>query len=429
MSEWVEKPLGDLAKIQVSNVDKKTIEGEQPVRLCNYMDVYSNDYLGNHIDYMDATASAQEISRFSLTSGDVIITKDSESPDDIGIPATLIEDVAGIVCGYHLALLRPDPSKVDPIFLLKQLASAGAASYFGKRAAGSTRYALSTSTISNTPIPLAPLEEQRKISFVLRLLDTQIEATEALIAKQERLRAGLMQDLFTRGVDENGELRPPRYEAPHLYDETELGWLPKDWDVGELQSYASVNRGKFAARPRNDPKFYGGEFPFIQTGDVSGNSGRNISNHRQTLNRMGLLTSRLFPEGAIMISIAANIGDAATLSYAMCAPDSVVGVVANDEADVAYLQLAILQKKRWLESRAPQTAQRNINLEDLRPLLLPIPQPSEREKIVLSHATLQDRIVQMEGELDKLRLKKAGLMQDLLTGAVSVEPLLEKEPA
>jgi len=273
------------------------------------------------------------------------------------------------------------------------------------------------------------LEEQRKISFVLRLLDTQIEATDALIAKQERLRAGLMQDLLTRGVDENGELRPPRDEAPHLYQETVLGWLPTGWDVCELQSYASVNRGKFAARPRNDPKFYGGEYPFIQTGDVSGNSGRNINSHRQSLNGMGLLTSRLFPEGTIMISIAANIGDAATISYAMCAPDSVVGVVANNQEDSAYLQLAILQKKRWLESRAPQTAQRNINLEDLRPLLLPIPQPDERERIVLSHATLLERIIQMEEELDKLRLKKAGLMQDLLTGTVSVEPLLEKESA
>ena len=63
-------------------------------------------------------------------------------------------------------------------------------------------------------------------------MDVQIEATEALIAKQERLRAGLMQDLFTRGVDENGELRPPREEAPHLYHETEIGWLPKGWGEG-----------------------------------------------------------------------------------------------------------------------------------------------------------------------------------------------------
>ena len=108
--------------------------------------------------------------------------------------------------------------------------------YYLRRAAGSTRYGLATGTIEATPIKIAPLGSQRAISRILRALDTQIEATEALIAKQERVRAGLMQDLFTRGINEHGQLRRPREEAPHLYYQTELGWLPKGWEAPELAS-------------------------------------------------------------------------------------------------------------------------------------------------------------------------------------------------
>lgn len=429
MSEWVERPLAELAAIRISNVDKKSLPNEQAVRLCNYMDVYAGTYLDDDVEYMEATATVREIGNFALQAGDVVITKDSESPDDIGIPALIETTSGGLVCGYHLAILRPDRKKVDPLFLLKQIETDLVRRFYSKRAAGSTRYALATGTIAATPIKVPPIEDQAIIARILRALDTQIEATEGLIAKQERVRAGLMQDLFTRGVDEHGRLRPPRHQAPHLYHQTELGWLPVGWEVIQLQNVADVQRGRFGARPRNDPRFYGGEFPFIQTGDVSNASGRRILAHSQTLNRLGLATSRMFPAGAIAVTIAANIGDAAMLSYPMCAPDSVVGVVPFQMTDSYFLQLAIGSKKVWLERRAPQTAQKNINLEDLRPLKIEYPGSEERLEIAKIVAKATSSVEKLEIELGKLRLKKTGLMQDLLTGKVSVGPLLESLPA
>jgi type I restriction enzyme, S subunit len=113
--------------------------------------------------------------------------------------------------------------------LLKQLESERLRRYFGQRAGGSTRYGLSTRAISQAPILVPPEEIQRRIGEIHRSLDTQITHTEALIAKQEQVRAGLMQNLFARGVDETGRLRPPREEAPELYHETALGWLPRGW--------------------------------------------------------------------------------------------------------------------------------------------------------------------------------------------------------
>ena len=108
---WPTSQLRDIADVRVSNVDKKSYAAERPIRLCNYMDVYANDYLTSALlDFMLATASPPEIERFALHAGDVVITKDSETPDDIGVPAVLVEDIDGLVCGYHLALIRPNAS-------------------------------------------------------------------------------------------------------------------------------------------------------------------------------------------------------------------------------------------------------------------------------------------------------------------------------
>ena len=104
MSEWQVFNLDELADIRVSNVDKKSLPGETSVRLCNYMDVYSNDYITKDLEFMEATASVAECEKFKVELGDVLITKDSETPDDIGIPSVTLDEMDNFVCGYHLAV-------------------------------------------------------------------------------------------------------------------------------------------------------------------------------------------------------------------------------------------------------------------------------------------------------------------------------------
>ena len=195
--EWAILPLNKLADIRPSNVDKKSNLGEQPVRLCNYMDVYSCEYVTEDIEFMEATATAAEVQRFCIERGDVLITKDSETPDDIGIPAAVIEQIPNLVCGYHVALIKPKRDEVDPIYLAKQLETVDTARYFGRLANGSTRYSLSSLSIANTPIRLAPLPQQQRIAKILTTVDEAIEHTEALITKKQQIKAGLMHDLLT----------------------------------------------------------------------------------------------------------------------------------------------------------------------------------------------------------------------------------------
>src|SRR5437762_346911 len=119
---WTEAPLSSVADVRFSGVDKLSRPSEKPVRLCNYVDVYKNDYITPDLEFMRATATTSEITRFGLELGDVIITKDSETPDDIGIPTIVDCTAPDLVCGYHLALIRPNKDEVDPTFLGKQLA-------------------------------------------------------------------------------------------------------------------------------------------------------------------------------------------------------------------------------------------------------------------------------------------------------------------
>lgn len=101
-----EERLKHVADIRVSSVDKKSTDGDLPVRLCNYTDVYFNERITGSINFMEATATPSQIAAFGLRRGDVVLTKDSETPDDIGVSAVVAEDLPDLVCGYHLAIVR-----------------------------------------------------------------------------------------------------------------------------------------------------------------------------------------------------------------------------------------------------------------------------------------------------------------------------------
>src|SRR2546425_564642 len=110
-SPWSVVALGDAASIYCSGVDKHVVPGEQQVRLCNYLDVYRNRRLTREMQFSQGSATSGEIARFTLRKGDLLITKDSETPDDIGIPSLVVEELDRVICGYHLALLRPQDGR------------------------------------------------------------------------------------------------------------------------------------------------------------------------------------------------------------------------------------------------------------------------------------------------------------------------------
>ena len=420
---WPTSQLRDLADVRVSNVDKKSYAAERPIRLCNYMDVYANDYLTSALlDFMPATASPSEIERFALHAGDVIITKDSETPDDIGVPAVIVEDIDGLVCGYHLALIRPK-ANVHPIFLAKQLASAPTARYFAANATGSTRFGLAIGTIEKLDVPTPPPDEQAKIAEVLSTVDRVIEETEALIAKQQRIKTGLMQDLLTRGVDEHGNLRS---EQTHKFKDSPLGRIPVEWESASLAVFVpsaeygistSLSESGYPVLRMNnlldgeaelsDLKFTDAPVPehlWLRDGDVL----FNRTNSWEHVGRTGIWRGQI--ESATFASYLVRLNPH---------PDKLLPEMLNFWLNWERIQIAMRRQA------TPAVQQVNINPTNLRSISAAFPRNlDEQTAITVRISAVREVLNAYREHLYKLKSMKAGLMQDLLTGDRQVTALL-----
>lgn len=210
---WDVALLKHIADVRFSGVDKHSHGHETPVRLCNYTDVYKNDTITAKMELMRATATDVEISRLTLKAGDVIITKDSETPDDIAVPAWVPANLPGVVCAYHLGLLRPEADKVRGEFLFRALGSARIAEQFHVLATGVTRYALSKHDVKNAVIPLPSIDEQvsicRWIETECLPIDETIHRTEDEIKLIREFRDRLIADVVTGQVDVRGWVPGP----------------------------------------------------------------------------------------------------------------------------------------------------------------------------------------------------------------------------
>lgn len=332
----------------------------------------------------------------------------------------------------HVTILRPLDNESDSKYLCELLSSEWMQNDIARYCfTGSTnQIELSRTELLKLKLCLPEIKQQNKIAKVLSTVNSLIDQTQNLIDKYTSVKQGMMADLFSRGIDLSGapetntcygQLRPSFDDAPELYQETELGWVPDGWEIVTLESIATVERGKFTHRPRDDAKCYGGLHPFIQTGSVTKSQGGFITEYKQTLSDFGRNVSKEFPKETIAVTIAANIADTGILNIPMCFPDSVVGVVVNNELSTTrFVEISIRRNKRRLDALAPLSAQKNINLEDLRPLKIALPNIEEQKELCRRYET-QELLIQKEKEyLEKLKLKKKGLMQDLLTGKVSV---------
>ena len=228
--EWGIVHLHECSEIMFSNVDKKININEEPVMLCNYNDVYNNEIITNHIQFMKATATKLEIIKYSLQKGDVIITKDSETADDIGIPSNVNENLDHVLCGYHLALIRPDKKMLLGNYLSKLLRLHEYQYHFSKRANGITRFGLTTHVIQQLFIPLPPLSEQKEIVKILSAWDKAIDQIQKLINAKQRLKKGFIFKVLL------GSLRFPEFighvsknKAKDIHKKLSIGLIPIDW--------------------------------------------------------------------------------------------------------------------------------------------------------------------------------------------------------
>ncbi len=258
---------------------------------------------------------------------------------------------------------------------------------------GSTgRQRLSKTVLGDCLMPLPPLPEQKKIAHILLTVQRAIEEQERIIQTTTELKKALMQKLFTEGV--RGERQK----------ETEIGLVPESWEVVELGKLAKIERGKFSHRPRNEPRFYGGEHPFVQTGDVANCDGY-VRSYTQTLNEDGLAISKMFSAGTILITIAANIGFTGILQFDSACPDSLIGITTSKTIRTEFLNYYLMTQQPLMDRLAPRGTQKNINIQFLKPWPIALPSITEQDKIV--------EILEATDAKIQLATRKRQALQDL----------------
>ena len=247
-AHWEVRRLRYAVNMRVSNVDKHSKDDELPVRLCNYVDVYKNDRITESMPFMRATAKANEIDRFRLEPGDVLITKDSEVWNDIGVPAFVEYSAKDLVCGYHLALLRPLRTVLNGAYLFYSLQSSAIAYQFHIAANGVTRYGLSHHAIKSALLPIPPLAEQAAIVRYLDHTDGRIvrylRSRERLIELLKEYRQVVIHESVTRGLDPDVPLKPSGVAW--------LGEMPAHWEVRRLRHAVNMRVSNVDKHSKDD---------------------------------------------------------------------------------------------------------------------------------------------------------------------------------
>lgn len=230
---------------------------------------------------------------------------------------------------------------------------------------------VSEETVLNTTFPLPPLLEQQRI----------VERIEELFAKLDEAKERLQEVANSFAVRKAAILHKAFTGELTQQWRRENGVSDESWEEKKLGEVGVLERGRSKHRPRNDERLFGGIYPFIQTGDVA-NADMFIEKHSQTLSDFGMQQSKLFAKNTICITIAANIGKVAILSYDSCFPDSVVGLTTDEKNSYKYVYYYLSTQQKELESKAPATAQKNINLKVLNDLDIPLPTLPEQHEIV-----------------------------------------------
>lgn len=267
-------------------------------------------------------------------------------------------------------------------------------------------------------LPLPPLSEQQRI----------VERIEELFAKLDEAKERLQEAADSFAVRKAAILHKAFTGELTKQWRRENGVSDESWEEKKLGEVGVLERGRSKHRPRNDERLFGGIYPFIQTGDVA-NADMFIEKHSQTLSDFGMQQSKLFAKNTICITIAANIGKVAILSYDSCFPDSVVGLITDGKNNYKYVYYYLSTQQKELESKAPATAQKNINLKVLNDLDIPLPTFPEQHEIVrlIDDLLARERSAQQATEqaLASIELMKKSILARAFRGELGTNKASE----
>ena len=372
--------LGDIATVEISGVDKKIKDGEKEIRLCNFVDVYYNWAIttAQHDSFMLATARPNEISKFKLKKGQVALTKDSETRDDIGIPTYIADDFDDAILGYHCALVTPNKDILDGRYLNALLHTDYAKKYFACNASGSgQRYALSVEALNSFPVPIIPLHEQKQIGEIFSALDKQIELNKRINQNLEAVIADVMDYKFLS----NAETLPKRF-------------------IGDI---ASIKAGGDCPQEWSKYKTKDCQIPIYSNG--TDNKGLYGYTKEPTILKRGITVAA---RGTIGYCTMRNGGYVPIIRL--------LAVTPNDIGGYVYLH----QIFNRIKFRNDGSIQQQLTVPSLASIEIPYPNASTLKAFANITYPLIEKIKQNKIQIEELTKQRDELLPLLMNGQVSV---------
>ena len=409
--DWGTDRLKDVAAINAASLSADT----DPDYEFDYLEISNVDYYGIiNSDAIERTRYevAPSRARRRVYRDNTVI---SSVRPNLQAVAFLSNSRDNLICSTGFNVVQPVRRKLDPKFAYYSLISEAGKQYFEATAKGVGYPAVDDKDFCSFPIPLPPLPEQERIAAYLdascEAIDAAVDIKRRQIETLDHLLFSTVQQAVTQGVEPSAETKL-----------SGIDWLPRipaHWNAQQIKRRCEILRGKFTHRPRNDPAFYGGDYPFVQTGDISA-AEKYIRSYSQTLNQLGLGVSKMFPKGTLVMSIAANIGDVAILDFEACFPDSMVGLVPNHHTHLDFLYYLMCAMKSIMLRSAVLSTQLNLNYVRIGTNFAPFPPKDEQEKIAgfLDAKSAESRKTKaiLNKQIETLTAYRKSLIHECVTG-------------
>lgn len=416
-------PLLFVADYRISPVDKIVKDDEELVKLCNYTDVYKNTYINSDIEFMEGSASENEIERFLIKDGDILITKDSESWNDIGIPAIVKGDFEHTtVCGYHLALMRPYKKLVIPKYLFYCFESKQHRLQLEIEATGVTRFGIPKNAITKYKIPLPSLTQQNKI---VDYLDNEVAKIDALIEKKTQLitileekKKAVINQVVTKGLDPNVLMKDSGIEwldeIPEHWEVVKLKYLSKGIETGSTPNGYDI--------PLNDDE---NVYNWFTPGDFEEDYNKVYESKRKLSYEVVENTgTRLYdPNSVMFVGIGATLGKVAVTDSKFYTNQQLNIIELKDNVNkffIAFSLSAFINVSKIIANSATLPI---LNQQKLGDIQIPIPKLEEQnllveylEKICDNHSNVVSKIL---NSIELLKEKRTSIISAAVNGELN----------
>lgn len=430
MKEWKTISLGELGRF-TNGINKSAEDFGHGVPFVNLLDIFGVSTLSEIPEGL-VNAREEEVARYNLQFGDVLFVRSSVKPSGVGLTAIILRDLPRTVFSGFLIRFRPSYSHCVPDYLGHCFHGGEFRTSLLSQCTVSANTNINQERLKALSIQLPPIPEQTKIAEILSTVDRAIEQTEALIAKQQRIKAALMQDLLTRGIDEHGNLRS---ESTHKFKDSLLGRIPVEWEVVPLSHYvARLDAG--VSVNSDDTPCGSGQIGVLKTSAL--NKGRFLPEQNKSVIREDLMRVRIpLRSNTVLISrmnTPALVGESAYIERdypELFLPDRIWMTVFQEGKEAAAMWIGFVltspAARNYISLNATGTSGSMKNLPKKSLLTMPMASPNTLEEV--------DRITQVLFRFDKrdkenasrfskLNSLKTALMQDLLTGRKRVAGLL-----